>query len=72
MELPFLKRKQKMQGGAVVEQIGDLTNKKALMEHIADELLNALERKDIKEIRESIKALVLLIKEEDQTQDSGV
>lgn len=70
MELPFLKNKNKQGGGsgtAIVEvRTSDSTSDQTLLEHIADELLTAIEKKDIKSLRESLQALVLSIKDKDQ------
>jgi hypothetical protein len=66
-ELPWLKRKNQQGGTPAIHETrtpDSGTNNKALAEGTAEELLQALSRKDFKGIRESLKALISLIKEE--------
>lgn len=62
-DLPFLKNKNKKKDGVPVIGASHTTD---LTEHVTDELMQALDRKDIKAIREALKALVLMTKDEDQ------
>jgi hypothetical protein len=66
MEIPFLKNKSKNMGGGSIEvqRPSDKSNTQTLLEHIADELIEAINKKDIKSFREALKALVLTITED--------
>lgn len=64
MELPFLKNKQN--AGVSVGSAGP-----DLMDSVADELFQAIEKKDIKSFRQALEALVLHIQDEDAAQDAS-
>ncbi len=67
MEIPFLKNKTKLGTGMATVEIehrtSDHTSDQALLEDIAGELLTAIEKKNIKGIREALQALVLSLKD---------
>ena len=58
--------KPKLQGLA---EGGEIEHEADLSEHVAQEFLNAIDKKDHKSMLEAIKALISTIKEEDQEQD---
>jgi hypothetical protein len=59
MDLPFLKDKSNKYGSgtAQIAVTGDKTSDRQIAEMVASELIEALGRKDVKAIRESLKAL---------------
>lgn len=63
MEIPFLKNKNKLLGSNTqeVHRKSEETDEN-LLNHISDELFEAIERKDLKSLRESLTALVLELK----------
>lgn len=63
-DLPFLKNKNKKRDGVVVAAGTSEDSSKDLLPHIADELLQAIDKKDLKAIRAAVKALVLMIRDE--------
>lgn len=69
MELPFLKNKKNAGGTGMTtvsaERTSDHTSDRALLESIAEELLTAIEKKNIKGLREALQALVLSIRDQD-------
>lgn len=68
MELPFLKKKNKYNQGSAstpIERTPDEDSGEALTKHITDELITAIEKKDIKSLREALSALVSQIKDQD-------
>lgn len=66
MEIPFLKNKQNNSGGGVIEKnVGD----DALIDSVAQELMQAIEKKDVKGFRSALEALVLHIQDMDKEQD---
>lgn len=77
MELPFLKNqknKQNSAGGVVVQHADrtkDMDDNKALIEHVADEFMSAIEKKDRALMVDALRALVLHIQDEDQAQDEA-
>lgn len=68
--IPFLKNKDKQGGGPTieVERSPDQTNPKHLLEGIAEELIQAITKKDFAAIRASLRAFLLMINE-DQGQE---
>jgi hypothetical protein len=68
MELPFLKRKDQGAGGPTVikHRDPDQTTSETLMHSVLEELIEALTKKDIKTIRQSLQALVLMITDKDK------
>ncbi len=61
-DLPFLKKKINQQGGGgPIEVTAHTKDSNTLLEHIADELLTAIEKKDIKSLREALQALIMNI-----------
>jgi len=78
MELPFLKNKKNQFGVSVGHAVtADSTHPDEdrgmddIMDHVADEFLQAIERKDKRLLREALSALVLHIQDEDKKQDEG-
>lgn len=71
MELPFLKRKNQGAGGPVItKRVGnDGIDHKDLMGHVAQEFLDAIEKKDLKSFHEALSALVLMIHDEDEDSE---
>lgn len=51
------------------QQDPDQMDQEAMLDAVADELLQAIEHKDKKMLRESLQALILHIQDEDQEQD---
>ena len=72
-DLPFLKNKNKAGGGASgpIERESDATHPDKLIEMVADELLSAFERKNHAGFMEALRALVLMIQDEDREQDAA-
>ncbi len=70
-DLPFLKNKNKNQGGGsvVVAKTMDHTDDEAIIDGVAQEFLDAVHKKDIKSLRAALHALVQYIQTEDQMQD---
>lgn len=70
-ELPFLKKKMKMAGGGAMETTRepDMSSDDAMLDDVAGELFEALERKDKRAFRQSLEALVLHIKDADEMGD---
>lgn len=67
MELPFLKNKQSggsWQALATVQAKPDGSTDSQLLEAAADELMDAVHRKDLKALRESLKAILNMLKKE--------
>lgn len=74
MELPFLKKKQKFAGGGMAMQEmrePDEASDDQMLDAVADEFLQAIERKDKRALREALEALVLHIKDQDDKQDEA-
>lgn len=66
-ELPFLKNKNKNQGGGgPVERKPDSFSGDHLLGLISEEFLSALEKKDRQGLIQSLRAFVLHVKDEDQ------
>lgn len=66
-ELPFLKNKNKGGGCGPVETMRvNNDGSSDLTMHVANELMDAIHSKDLKSVRESLEALVLLIKDKDR------
>lgn len=67
-DLPFLKKKNKNRDATVVidHDPDGVTN---LDHHVTDELIEAIHKKDFKSIKEALKALVLIMQDEDKDQD---
>lgn len=76
MELPFLHNKKNQGGGGPTEKMrasnDGSTSDDSLMDQVADEFLQAIEKKDKGLLRDALKALVLHIQDEDQEQDEGM
>lgn len=72
MELPFLKNKNQDGGGVMARTAPDGKSDSDLMDGVAQELLSAIEKKDIRALREALEALVLHIQDEDQEQDEAM
>jgi hypothetical protein len=71
MEIPFLKNKQNKLGtgmATVSASTSEHTSDQALIDSVADELLEAIEKKDIKALRQALQALVLSIKDHDAAE----
>lgn len=66
-DLPFLKNKNKKRDGATI--IGPQEDGSDLLHKVTDELIEAIDKKDLKSTREALRALVLIIKEEDRAAD---
>lgn len=61
-DLPYLAKKNKQAGGGgPIEVLHKSDDSNTLLEHIADELLSAIEKKDIKLLRDSLQALIMNI-----------
>jgi len=73
MELPWLKNKNKNQGGgSSIERYPDEgTSTDRLIDMVADELLAALQARDRAGFREALHAFVSVIQEEDEAQDAA-
>ena len=81
MKLPFLKRRNDLGGagpGVVIHVSnngGRMDSSKdedmELMQHVCDEFMQAIERKDKAMLMEALRALVLYIQDEDKEQDEG-
>jgi hypothetical protein len=74
MEIPFLKNKHKKNdggGGPIPTQhvSPDGKSDSALMDDVAQELLSAIEKKDVRALRQSLEALVLHIQDADAMSD---
>lgn len=71
MQLPFLKDKQKNQGGTGVVTVNHSTEPgpNTLTDHISQELLTAIEKKDVKSLRDALQALVLMINDKDNQDE---
>lgn len=67
MELPFLKKKNRLPGAGMIKRVGESGSD--LMDHVADELLEAYEKKDLKAFHEALNALCLMIIDQDKQQD---
>ena len=69
-ELPFLKKKNTFNsgGGETVMRESD-DGQDGLLDSVAQELFEAIEKKDIKGFRSALEALVLHINDEDKKQD---
>lgn len=72
MEIPFLKNKNKNQGGGVMQVSGpsDNSSDDALLDSIGQEFLDAISRKDIKALRAALEALITMIQDQDKEQDA--
>jgi hypothetical protein len=71
-ELPYLKKKMGGGGPAVISRApDDGADDESLLNSVASELLDAIEKKNIKGLRDALKALVLHIQDEDKEQDQG-
>jgi hypothetical protein len=70
MELPFLKNRANAGGGGPTEKLrasdDGSTSGSDLMDQVADEFLQAIEKKDKGLLRDALKALVLHINDEDE------
>jgi hypothetical protein len=68
MDLPFLVSKKKKAGasGPVQSRESDQTNTETLKHMILEELLDAVSKKDIKSMRDALKALVTMIRDADK------
>ncbi len=64
MELPFLKNKRNQGGGTTQET--ESTSNQTLLESIGAEFMDAILRKDIKALKESLTIICNMIKEQDQ------
>lgn len=65
-DLPYLAKKNKQAGGGgPIEVLHKSDDSNTLLEHIADELLSAIEKKDIKLLRDSLQALIMNITQEE-------
>lgn len=72
MKLPFLKKRSDQGGGQPPIEItrphddgsSDLTSQ------VVDELIEAVDKKDIKSMRQALQALVLMIQDQDKEQDA--
>lgn len=64
MELPFLKKKNNL-GSVIVEEVrdSDKSSDDMLLESISQELLDAIHKKDIKSIKEALRAILEMMKE---------
>jgi hypothetical protein len=63
MEIPFLKNKSKTQGSiAQTAENLEETYKKQMLEHAAKEFMESIHRKDIKSMRESLRAICQYIR----------
>lgn len=70
MELPFLKNKNRNQGGGgPIEVTRDGSSDSKLLESITTEFLTAIEKKDRASLKEALRAFMLLMKSEDS--DAG-
>jgi hypothetical protein len=68
--LPFLdKDKKSMGAGTAQVRDPDQSNDEMLIEHVGSELMEAINRKDIKAMRDSIHALANMIKEQDMNNE---
>lgn len=74
-ELPFLKNKNRKDGRAVgaleVDRESDSGISQSLLHSVANELMEAAHRKDIGALREALRALVFMIKDQDRMQDAS-
>ena len=76
MELPFLKSKNKQGGGGPLpvvhaDRTQDMDDDKDLLSQVADEFIQAIEKKDHGMMIDALKALIMHIQQEDQEPDSG-
>lgn len=73
MDLPFLKNKHKMAGGGPVAtihaQTSDTVADDTIIDAVASEFLEAIEKKDVRALRQALEALVLHIKDMDESRD---
>ena len=72
MEIPFLKNKRNEGGGGStthIKRTSDTTQPQVLLEGIADELLQAIEKKDFGGIKSALRAFISMINEQDTAQD---
>jgi hypothetical protein len=70
MELPFLKNKKNKQGGGIiVEKKADSGASAHLLSSITEELMEAIDKKDHRGLIDSLRAFVLMIKDEDEESD---
>lgn len=70
MELPFLKKKNRMNqggstGGSEITRTPDEAGDEALTKHIVEELMTAISKKDIKTLRDALQAIVMTIRSKD-------
>lgn len=66
MEIPFLKNKNKQGGGGPVKEItreSDVDYSQSLLDRCCEEFVDAVHKKDFKSMRESLHALVSMIKD---------
>ena len=76
MELPYLKNKNKDGGGGPTmvkhaDTTGDTMSDDELMDHVAQEMIDAIGKKDVKSFRAALHALVNHIQDMDKMQDEG-
>lgn len=73
MELPFLQSKKNQGGGDPTTKMrassDGSTLDSDLMDQVADEFLQAIEKKDKALLRDALKALVLQIQDDDKNED---
>lgn len=71
MELPFLKNKKNQGGGGpAVSRDPDESNDSDLMDQVMDELFSAFEKKDKALALDALRAIILHVQDEDQTQET--
>lgn len=72
MEIPYLKKKNKQGGGGPpIERVSDSTHPDKLISMVAEEMLEAFEKKDRAGFMAALRAFVLMIQDEDEEQDHG-
>ena len=67
MQIPFLKKKNQQGGGSSpieVTRESDSMSPDSLKESVAEELMSGIHKKDFKTIKDAMRALVSMLKEE--------